>query len=125
MRESLRDSHSQGSRAPVRTAARAMRILPEVPWHRGKPKWAVVVTCALILIVCAATVGATCAACVISNPGQATVGQQLSSIPVVTAPPAVTWTFVLALALVSFLIVRPRALSLGRASPAQLQRFLF
>jgi len=111
--------------AAPNTAERAMPILPAVPCHRGKPKLALVVTCALILIVCAATVGATCAACVIAHPGQAAAGQQLISIPVVGAPPAVTWTFVVAPALVSFLIVRPRALSRGRASPAQLQRFLF
>ena len=80
--------------------------------------------CVVVLLVCVAAIGVSCTACVVSHPGQA-VGHTLVSIPVGTAPPAVAWDLVFLLALASFLIVRPRFLSLRRASPAQLQRFLF
>ena len=80
--------------------------------------------CVVVLLVCVAAIGVSCTACVVSHPGQ-TVGHTLVSIPVATAPPAVAWDLIFVLALASLLIVRPRFLSLGRASPAQLQRFLF
>jgi len=53
------------------------------------------------------------------------IEQSLISVPVANVPPAVSaWSLLFALALVPLVLVRPRVLSLGRASPAELQRFL-
>jgi len=82
------------------------------------------VVCILLLFACVAAVGATCVICVSNHPGQ-TIERTLPSLPTASLPPDAMWSFVLLLAFVSQLLVRSRFLSLGRASPAELQRFLF
>jgi len=89
------------------------------------PKRLRVLACVLVLLTCLAAVGATCALCVTGHPGQA-IEQSLISVPVAAVPPPViAWSLLFVLALVPLVLVRPRVLSLGRASPAELQRFLF
>ena len=82
------------------------------------------VVCVLLLFTCVAAVGVTCAVCVSAHPGQV-VERTLTSFPAAATPPEHAWGFVLVVALASLLVVRPRLRSLGRASPAELQRFLF
>ena len=90
----------------------------------GTSRWLSILACALVVLLCAAAVGSTCATCVTSHPGQA-VSQIAGSIPVITAPPAVLWDLVFVLAFASVVIARSRVFSSRRASPALLQRFLF
>jgi len=59
-----------------------------------------------------------------SHPAQA-IERTLASVPTAALPPETSAFFVLVLALTPLLLVRTRFLSLGRASPAELQRFLF
>ncbi len=81
--------------------------------------------CILLLLACMSAIGVTCAVCVTGHPAQA-IEQTLVSAPVVTAPREMTWGgLALFLALASLVLVRPRVLTLGRASPAELQRFRF
>jgi len=82
-----------------------------------------VLACVLVLLTCMSAIGATCAVCVTGHPAQA-LEQTLVSPPVVTAPPEMSWGgLALFLGLASLVLVRPRVLTLGRASPAELQRF--
>jgi len=78
----------------------------------------------LALLSCFAAIGATCAVCVSAHPAQA-IERTLAPVPTATLPPDTAAVFVLMLALTPLLLVRPRFLSLGRASPAELQRFRF
>jgi len=80
--------------------------------------------CVLLLFICMAAVGTTCAVCASSHPVQA-LERTLGSFSTVAPPPAADWCVALVLAFVSVLIVRAPARSLGRASPAVLQRFRF
>lgn len=80
-----------------------------------------VVVCVLVLFTC---VGFTCAACVMAHPGSA-IERTLASAPVAMLPPEAGWSFLLVLAFGPLIVVRPRRFSLGHASPAELQRFLF
>ena len=80
--------------------------------------------CVLLLFMCVAAVGTTCAVCVSSHPVQA-LERTLGSFPAIAPSPAVDWGVVVVLAFVSVLIVRRPVRSLGRASPAVLQRFRF
>ena len=80
--------------------------------------------CVLLLFMCVATVGTTCAVCVSAHPGQA-LGQTLTSFPVAAPPLATGWGWVLVLAIAPVLVLGRRVDSRGRASPAVLQRFLF
>ncbi len=89
-------------------------------WRRRLP----LLVCVLVLFTCVAAIGSTCAVCVGAHPGQA-LEQTLTSFPTAALPPAADWGFVLVLAFAPLLVVRARAGSLGRASPAVLQRFLF
>jgi len=82
------------------------------------------VVCMLVLLTCVAAIGSTCVVCASAHPAQA-MERTLTSIPTAALPPDTTAFFVLILALSPLLLVRPRFLSLGRASPAELQRFLF
>ena len=108
-----------------RPAPAVPRILAAVPLsYTALRKRLPVVVCVLVLLVCFAAIGATCAACVSSHPPQA-IERTLGSAPTASLPPDTTAFFVLVLALTPLLLVRPRFLSLGRASPAELQRFLF
>ena len=77
----------------------------------------------LLLLVCVAAIGATCAVCVSTHPP---IERTLASVPHVVAPPVVVgWSLAIILAFSPLLIVRTRRMSTGRASPALLQRFLF
>jgi len=80
--------------------------------------------CVLLLFTCAAAVGSTCVVCTSAHPGQA-LEQTLTSFPTAAPPPAAGWGFMLVLTAAPLLVVRRRIGSLGRASPAVLQRFLF
>lgn len=101
------------------------RILSPVTLSYAAPRMRVpLVVCILVFLTCFAAVGATCAVCVSAHPVQA-VERTLTSAPTAALPPDTTAFFVLVLALTPLLVVRPRFLSLGRASPAELQRFLF
>jgi MYXO-CTERM domain-containing protein len=83
------------------------------------------VACVLLLFLCAAAIGTTCAVCVSSHPVQA-LEHSLGSAPTAAPPPPVVdWGLVLVLAFAPALVVRRRPRSSGRASPAVLQRFLF
>ena len=112
-------------REHLRPITSVPRILAAVPLsYTALRKRLPVVVCVLVLLVCFAAIGATCAACVSSHPVQA-IERTLASVPMASLPPDTTAFFVLVVALTTLLLVRPRFLSLGRASPAELQRFLF
>ena len=77
----------------------------------------------LLLVSCVAAIGATCVMCVNGHPP---IEQTVASVPQVALPPVVVaWSLALVLALTPLLLVRARRFSPGRASPAELQRFLF
>jgi len=80
--------------------------------------------CVLLLFMCVAAVGTTCAVCVSAHPGQA-LEQTLTSFPVAAPPLDAGWAFVFVLAMAPVLVLGRRVDSRGRASPAVLQRFLF
>jgi hypothetical protein len=76
----------------------------------------------LLLLLCLLLLGLACA-CVSDHPGQA-VDRALSSM---SAAPALleVWAAIVLSALASVGLLRQRAVPVGRASPADLQRFLF
>ena len=77
----------------------------------------------LLLLICVAALGATCVVCVSSHPP---IEQTLTSVPQLALPPVVVaWSLAIVLALIPLMIVRARRVTPGRASPAELQRFLF
>ena len=80
--------------------------------------------CVVLVFVCVAAIGTTCAVCVSAHPGQA-LEQTLTSFPVAAPPLAAGWAFVFVLAMAPVLVLGGRVDSRGRASPAVLQRFLF
>ncbi len=76
----------------------------------------------LLLLICVA-VAATCVVCVSSHPP---IEQTVTSVPQLALPPVVVaWSLAIVLALTPLMIVRARRFTTGRASPAELQRFLF
>src|SRR6266852_2151133 len=116
----LVDPATKGPPRAFAVHASAPRILAAVSLsHQALRRRLPLVVCILVLLVCFAAIGATCAACVSSHPAQA-IERTLASAPTATLPPDTTAFFVLALALTPLLLVRPRFLSLGRASPAEL-----
>jgi len=76
----------------------------------------------LLLVLLVMLVGVACA-CLTDHPMQ-TVERALSAIP---AAPAVivVWTYTFASILLASFVVSQRRQALGRASPQELQRFLF
>jgi hypothetical protein len=78
----------------------------------------------VVVIVCLASAGTTCA-CVVSHHPTQTIGQ-LSATPLaLPTSPDPTWTFALVAVLFGLIGVTSRRHSFGRASPEMLQRFRF
>jgi hypothetical protein len=76
----------------------------------------------LLLVLLVMLVGIACA-CLTDHPMQ-TVERALSAIP--SAPAViVVWTYTFAASLLASFVVPRRRRALGRASPQELQRFLF
>jgi hypothetical protein len=75
----------------------------------------------LLAILCLALIGFACA-CLSDHPAQAV--DRATSLGSALPPLVVVWTFVIALALPSLLVVG-RVQPFGRASPTLTQRFLF
>jgi len=102
---------------------RRARILAVVFARTRLRRRLTVLVSVLLLLSCVAAIGATCVVCVSAHPP---IEQTVSSVPQVALPPVVVaWSLVLVLALAPLLIVRARRFTAGRASPAELQRFLF
>lgn len=78
----------------------------------------------LLLFLCSAAVDGGCGVCGGVHAGPA-LEQTPPSLPFAAPPPDLTWGFALMLTLEPMLVARPRFRPLGRASPAELQRFLF
>jgi len=89
-----------------------MRLQPRLP----------LIVFVLLLLLCLLLLGLACV-CVSDHPGQA-IERALSSIP---AAPALLelWAAIMLVALASLGLLRQRPAPVGRASPADLQRFLF
>jgi len=76
------------------------------------------------VIVCFASVGATCV-CVVGHHSSPALEQVASAAPVaLPATPATAWTLALVATLTGLMVVAGRRHSFGRASPAMLQCFL-
>jgi len=79
----------------------------------------------LFVLLCLFAVCAACACAVSNHPGQ-TIERVLAAMPaVLPASVAAVWTFAFAALMTVGLLVSQRQRAFGRASPAELQRFLF
>jgi hypothetical protein len=84
-----------------------------------------IVASVVVVIVCLASVGATCVCVVGHHPSQA-LEQVAAAAPVaLPATPATAWASALVATFVGLMVVAGRRGSFGRASPEMLQRFLF
>jgi hypothetical protein len=105
---------------PARTSG-YRAFVPNVSVMRLQRRLPVVVF-VLLLVLCLLLLGLACA-CVSDHPGQA-IERALSSIP--AAPPLVElWGAFMLSGFASLGLLRQWAVRVGRASPADLQRFLF
>ena len=80
--------------------------------------------CVLVLLICFAAVGATCAVCLSAHPAQL-VERSAAPAPLAALPVERLLPLALLLFWAPALLVTARVRARGRASPAELQRFLF